>query len=449
VAVVAAWLAAQVTCAGCGGTPAVVRTGNEISRALQLRDAIRFETHGQPDDAGAEPPGELTLQDAIERSLRNDPQIQIALSHVRAAEADLRQASLLPNPVLSVAFRYSNIHEAPIADVSLAGDLLALLERPRREAAAESRLRAASAEALGAALDVMGEVQQHYAGARAIEQTLEVLRQRDALNQKLLELARLRLEAGEGTRLDVITFETERVGLEVETAQQRADLRTERLALARLLGRPSSEAGWALTTQDFAARLRGDEREWVAAALARRPEVRAGGWELKALGDEAAVASLGVFQGSEIGATAERDGHWTAGPSATVPVPLFDWGQAKSARANADQVAARHKLTKVRRQVIEEVRAAYASALALQAAADRVRDELIPLQQRRREQAEAAYRAGETDLATMLQAEQDLQAANVTRIDLGRKAALALFKFQRAVGGPAVSVESAASAAAP
>src|SRR2546423_26566 len=125
-AVVVASVAAHVASAGCRTTSAVTRAENQISRAVGFRDAIRFETRRQPDDAGAEPPGSLSLEDAIERSLRHDTQIQVALSHVRAAEADLQQASLLPNPVLAVSFRYSNIHTAPITDVSLAGDLLAI-----------------------------------------------------------------------------------------------------------------------------------------------------------------------------------------------------------------------------------------------------------------------------------------------------------------------------------
>jgi len=260
------------------------------------------------------------------------------------------------------------------------------------------------------------------------------------LNAKLLDLARLRLNVGEGTELDVITLDTERLDLDVEMSQQRVDLRSERLALARLIGRPSSDPNWKLVTNEYSRRIAGPEREWVSVALVRRPEVRSASWELKAMGDDAVVAGLAVLEGGDIGATSERDVHWTAGPSLTTPVPVFDWGQAKRDKATAARVAARHKLTKARRLVIEEVRAAYAAALSLQAAMDRVRDELIPLQLRRRQQAEVAYRAGETELATVLLAEADLQAANVKQIDLGRKAAVALFKFQRAVGGPAITV---------
>jgi len=66
----------------------------------------------------------------------------------------------------------------------------------------------------------------------------------------------------------------------------------------------------------------------------------------------------------------------------------------------------------------------------------RVQRELIPLQQRRREQAEFSYRAGQTDVTTLLLAEEDLRKALVTAIESERLTTLARVRLQRALGGP-------------
>src|SRR5204862_31155 len=85
---------------------------------------------------------------------------------------------------------------------------------------------------------------------------------------------------------------------------------------------PSLAAGtWRLDAveadaTDAGAAESGDERAWVEAALARRPEVGAARWELAALGDDYAAASLPPLSGGEIGAHAERDPDWRLGPSA-------------------------------------------------------------------------------------------------------------------------------------
>ena len=99
-------------------------------------------------------------------------------------------------------------------------------------------------------------------------------------------------------------------------------------------------------------------------------------------------------------------------------------------------IEARHELVRVRRQIVEEVRRAYA---AFEASADALRqatDELVPLSELRVEQAEAAYRAGFADVTSVVLAEQQLLAARTTALELARELADARFRLERAAGGP-------------
>jgi cobalt-zinc-cadmium efflux system outer membrane protein len=374
----------------------------------------------------------------VRLAVEHDPQLQMAVARLRGALADARQARLLPNPVLSVVFRYPEGGGKPVVEAGLAADLVSLLTRPRRVGAADARTRAAAADVMKAAIDAVAGVQERYVAVQALEARLAVLRERRALVGRLAEIARSRLEAGEGGRVDVTTLEVEGAALEVDVIDRAGELRDERLALARLVGKPSDAADWRVEPWVEGGGKVATERAWVAAALAARPELQARRWELAALGDDMAVARLAVFDGAGFGVNAERDaGSWSAGPAASsVPLPIFDWGQARREKVSARVAEARHGLTQAGREVIEEVRRAYAGLASARAAVDKVRGDVVPLQKRRREQVEAAYRVGGADVTAVLVAEQQSQEVRERLVEFEARVRVAVVRLERAVGGP-------------
>ncbi|CAG0988172.1 hypothetical protein PHYC_02141 [Phycisphaerales bacterium] len=404
--------------------------------ALGAPDAIVFRADAAPlDEPGA--PDALPLAQAVRRALSSEPRIQSALARVRVAMADADQARLLPNPVLDVALRWGP--GKPQVEVSLAQDLILALRIPRHASAADSRLRQAVADAVTVALDSVAEVQERYIAVQTLESLVPVLVERWELVDKLVATARARLEAQEGTRSDLTTLEAQRVELDVDIAEERRQLAEERLRLARLIGEPSGAATWRVDPWTAPALVSTVEARWIDAGLQGRPEVQSAAWTLAALGDEAALTRLLPWEGLGAGADAQRDGDWAVGPSVSTPIPVFDMGQARRARATAEQIEARHNLTLAKRRVVEEVRVALQSLAASAANLNRVQSELIPLQQQRRRQAEIAYRAGQTDVTAMFLAEQDLRAARAKAIEVEQQMSLALVRLQRAVGGPGVA----------
>ncbi len=410
------------------------------STATGVRDALVFQSRGGPVDTSVPDLAVLTLPDAVRRALGTDPDIQAALNRVRAAEADVDQAGLLPNPILNVVFRFPENSGKPIVDVGLAADFVSLLTRPGRFSAADKRLRAVSAEVVVVALDRLAEVQERYAEIQSINALMPVFEQRRVLITRLVALAQARLDNGEGTRLDITTLDTQRLALAVEVAEKRLDLRRARLAMARQMGQPSSSAIWEVSGWEDPVRVSTDEQAWVAAALTARPEVESQRWELAALGVDYRLTRFFLLEGAGVGVTSERDVVWSVGPAVLAPLPLVDWGQARRAKADALVGEASQKYTKIRRQVVEEVRREYASFFSSMETTALVRDELLPAQERRRSQTEAAYRAGQTDVTTLILADQDLQASRAKLIELQQKTSAALYRLQRAVGGPGAAV---------
>lgn len=430
---------AFVAFAGCQSMrPPETSTESVAGTAAGLSEPIAFNVEGAPVDEPGDPEA-LTFTEAVRLSVTTDPGVQAALARVRIALADAKQARLLPNPILNLALRFPEGGGKPVIEASLAQDLISILKISRQSSAADNRLRQASAAAITAVIDAVAEVQERYVSVQALEQLLPVFEQRRALVSKAVDLANARLSAGEGIREDVAVLNTQRVELEVEIAETTQELRDERLRLARLIGRPSGAAAWKLEPWTPPTLTNIPEAAWIDAGLHARPEIQERSWTLAALGDDLALTRLLPFEGTSAGVQAQRDPDWQVGPELSLPIPIFDMGQARSERVTAEQIEARHQLVQAKRQVIEDVRRSWESLAQTRENVRRVRQELVPLQEQRRALADASFRAGQTDVTSLFLAEQDLRAAQAKAVELDRKAAIAAIRLQRAVGGPGPS----------
>lgn len=434
-----AGLAAVVS--GCKSPPpADTDAYATIGSVSGLSAPIQFRLIG-PDGAPLDEPdgtaGSLTLADAVRRAVTTDPDLQAALARIQIAMADAKQSRLLPNPVLNVILRFGP--GKPQIEASLAQDFIAALQIPHRSSAADNRLRQAAAEAVTTALNVASEVTERYVASQSFAALTPILQQRSDLLEKLTGTAKAQLDAGEGTRGDVVTLEAQRSQLLVEIDRTRLSETEERLRLARLIGEPSSAASWTL--DEWVSPSIGNQPEivWVNTALQQRPEIQVVAWRLKALGDDEALVRLLPWEGANVGVDAQRDDQLFTGPSISTPIPIFDTGQARRARVTAEQLEARNQLTLAKRKVVEEVRVAFRTLSSSEETLSRVHKTLIPFQEQRRQYAEDAFRAGQTDVTALFLAEQDLRLAQTQAIELERQAATAFVRLQRAVGGIGVA----------
>lgn len=385
--------------------------------------------------------GELTPAEAVRRALINDPRIHAALARVRMAEADANQSRLLPNPILSVDIRMpaqSGINTA--VEATLTEDIIALLQKPWQISAADKRLRESASDALTVVLDVVTEVQVAYATAEGIDAQINWAQQRQDLLQRVLSIAQQRLNAGDTTRLDVVTVNAQIVQARLDLADLQLQRTEQYLLLAKLTGRPRAALDFTLAPLEApAARPAADENAWIDAALMHRPEIASRVWELRALGDDLTTTSLAPLLGGDLGAHVEHDPLWRVGPTFASPLPIFDWGQAGRAKVLAQRAAARDQLAQQQMDIIQEVRLAYATYRQTAATLSDAQRQLLPLQQQQLEQAQLGYQAGNTDLTTLLLAQTDYQIAAARLVDFQQRAMIAQARLERAAGGAALA----------
>jgi outer membrane protein TolC len=433
---------------GCVTAPPGHDTAAHIQSAASLANAITFHTNALPAEA-APAADTLPLSAAIERALRQSPEVQVALANVRSAQADAHQTRLFSNPVLDIAFRRASANRPTIGggfsrvttttiEAGLATELLKILQRPRRISAADAALRGASAKAITTTLDVIHQTQRHFFDAVGLRRETEILTERTHRIGQLLKVAEARLAAGEGTQLDVATLKAEQSTAAIDLREATLKLSQANIALAHRLGQPRGRIDWALTTPLYTQITLRDESDVIAHGLRARPEIQADRWQLTALEDQTALARLAWLEGAAVGLDTEHDDErndWSLGPSLTLPLPIFDWGQAKRAKARAQAIAARQRLTQTMRQVTREIRQAHHAVAQLMTTASRARTELVPLHEERVRLARVVFDAGQEDVTNLRLAELDLLEAELKLLRLDHRTTLAIIALYRATGG--------------
>jgi len=426
---------ASLIVVGCTTPPMPAHdTAKHVQSAASLANAIQFHTNALPVEAAAAP-SRLPMATAIERALHQSTELQIALGEVRAAQADARQSRLLPNPILNIALRLPEGGGRTIIETGLTTELAKLLGRPRRISAADARLRSASAQAVTVALDVMHQTQQNYFEAVALRQETAILAQRTARLSELLRLTEVRLAAGEGTQLDVVTLKAEVATANLDLREARRRINRAHFALAHRLGQPAGRFDWELATPLYTQIALRGERDAIAHGLRVRPEMQANRWQLAALRDDKALAKLSWMEGAAAGLRTERDGDWSIGPTAQVPLPLFDSGEARRAKARAQAIAARQRVAQTARKITAEIREAHDAVAELMTTARQAQTQLLPLHEQRVDLERKVFEAGQEDVTRLRLAELDHLEAQLKHIRLQHQTALAILRLDRAVGG--------------
>ncbi len=316
----------------------------------------------------------------------------------------------------------------------------------------------ASAEDLRAAmLSLSGAVARQWLAITAARQELELVRRQLELNRTRLELLELRLRRGLATALDVyqqrqIVAQTESLLPPLESS-----LESARHELAVLLGLPP-RAELGLETGPFPNPGPMPDPGLPADLLARRPDVRAAGLELRAADWRIGAARADRLPALRLTGSAAYDtrewdllfDNWFATLAASLTGPVFDAGRRKAevarTRAVADERLAAYRQTvlnsvkEVENALLQETR-----QVELLAALNRELDAARATQ----DQALDRYRNGLVDYLPVLSALLQIQAlerrvlqAELVRLERRVQACVAL-------GGAWMAEDTAAPARPP
>lgn len=393
------------------------------------------------EQAGFEGTGELSADRCVALALRNNPAVRAGLAQVAQSRADLVQSGLLPNPVLAIGTGWP----LPGGDaqftfgVGVMQQLMALLQRDDRMAAADAELRARVLSLSDLALTTAADARAAHARVLFAQRGLDLARGAVDVSERAVAAEQQRVAAGESTSLSINRHQILLRRLQSQVRSRELDLALRKRELLAVIGAPGAPAEWSARSDDAATDppLDLDEPAAVTLALDQRLDVAAAGAERRAALARVGIEETGRYGDFSIGAfyTLTDAGNNELGPSLEIPIPIFDTGDARIAGARAALIGADEAFAQVRNRATVEVRLAYVRARSLHAEAYEYQVRVVEIAEQNMTLAQKSFKAGEADTTTILNVEENLVETRARLLELQEESALAAIELRRAAGG--------------
>ena len=326
----------------------------------------------------------LMVDDAVQLALLNNRGLQAIFQELGVTEAEVVQAGRLPNPGFSFG-RNSRGDEREI-ERGLHFNLARLIALPYIGQMEARRFEQTRAMVAMSVLALAADTRKTYYNALAAEESVRYMRQVQLAAEASSELARRMAQVGNFNKLQRAREQVFYADASLNLARAEQAQRATRERLTRLLG------AWGAQTQfllpDRLPDLPKDVTELPdieRVALAQRLDVQGARLATEQTARNLGltkttrfinVLEFGVLRNSSNEAPTQRG--WEIG----IELPLFDWGGARVARAEAIYMQTVHRAAEIAINARSEVREAYAGYRSAFDIARHHRDEIVPLRQR-------------------------------------------------------------------
>ena len=327
----------------------------------------------------------LTAATAEQIALLNNPVLQAELAELQMQEAALVEAGRIPNPGFSFAKTTGNGGQE--VERGLHFNLLAFLTIPIRYGIEEERFESVKLSAARSAIEFATDARMAYFEAVAARQSVDYARQVLEAAGASRELMARMSAVGNSSRLQHAReqlFHAQALAALGAAAEQKAAGAQE--ALVRALGLWGGQADIKLPEQlpDLPEAPR-EIKNLEQQAVDQRLDLRQAKHALKSLAANLQMTrSIGFLNVLELGPAQvrERGDAIRDGYEVSLEVPIFDFGEIKSNKAQAQYSQALNRLRGAAIAARSEVRGAYVSYRTAYDLARHYRDEIVPLRKR-------------------------------------------------------------------
>jgi outer membrane protein TolC len=326
----------------------------------------------------------LRMDDAVQVALLNNRGLQAAYATLGITEAELVQAGRLPNPGFSFG-RMTKGDEIEL-ERGLHVSLARLIAMPLVQRVEARRLEQVRTTVAMQVLSLAADTRKAWVLAVAAEESVRYSRQVMQAAEAGAELARRMAQVGTFNKLQQAREQGFYADAALNLARAEQQQRATRERLTRLMGLWGEQTAFKLPERlpDLPARPR-DLPEVEHTAMVQRLDVAAA-----RSGVEATARNLGLTRTTRVVNVLElglvRNGSNEAptqkGWEVRFELPLFDWGGARVARAEAVYLQALHRAAETAINARSEVREAYGAYRSAWDIAKHQRDEIVPLKQR-------------------------------------------------------------------
>lgn len=425
----------------CAGLTAVVGIAGarpcRTQEALPVKERIARETARTSKPTPFTTPAGVTLDDgltedeAVAVALWNNPVFNADLSTLGFARADLREAGLLRNPVMSLLFPLGPKQFE--ATINFPFELL--WQRPRRVAAAKANLERVAKSLEQNALNLVRDVRLAYSDVQAAEERARLAKEALKQRRQIPVIMDARLRAGDISEQEAVTARAEARTAEEEAARLAREVGVVKERLRFLLGLSAQPTQVELMPNLPEPGAPEQADELLRTAYASRPDLRAAELSIEAAAKRAKWERSKIFT---LMATLDMNGSgkrgFEAGPGLVAELPIFNRNQGGISRAEAEVEAAARQYALTRQRIASEVEEARKQLVQARESLAEWRGRVLPALERDARIQEASFRDGEIPYLFVLQHRQRLDTARVREADLTDQARRARIQLDRAVG---------------
>jgi cobalt-zinc-cadmium efflux system outer membrane protein len=363
------------------------------------------------DPAAVPPASRLGLPDLIALALQHNPRLAQAAYAVDAARGRAVQASLYPNPVVSVVADELFDRQGPggiITAPQISQEIVRGGKLELSRAAAEREVDQATLSLASLRYQRLASVRQAYFEVITLQRRLEILDDLVGLADRSAEAAEKLRKAGQVARLDIVQLEVER---ERFRAEKEATQREQPAAFGKLLAAvgvrqlpspavtgPLELPGWAY---DFdKARL---------LLVNHHPDIRsaqAGVERARLLLERAKAEPIPnvTVQAGYVRQNQNKSNDAVIGFS--VPVPCWNKNQGNIAAAQAELGEAIQQVGRVEFELVERLSEAFRTYAAARQRAYRYQKSILPRARESYQLSLKGYQAGQFDYLRVLEAQR-------------------------------------------
>lgn len=460
---------------------AAVVSGPVLLSLLILGFVLAFSVEAQEVEAPPFPDLEIPRGDALAdpldslvvQALGSHPSIQAALARAQALEARVPQAGALPDPTLSFALMNLPL---PDFDVSAEGMTMASLQlsqdlpprglRRAREESAEARVAVARAGVEVARWSVTTALREAYFELLLVEMAEDVHHQAHSVLEAFAASAEAAYTQGLAPQQDIFRAQTELASIEEHLAELRQRRSVALAGLNSLLGRDSRESVEVTMPRWAADLLEADPGPGVLTSYLTNPELGGGFPSLSQLQEEASrnhpelllargegeaarreveVARRdrrpGISVTGGYGMRSGRADLFSAGISLQLPVFRGRKQDQAIRESQFESEVEELGVASLERSLREEVARAHADLIRAREQMILLEEGVIPQARATVESSAAAYRQGQVDFVSLMEAyavlfRNEIELAHLTA-GLGQE----LARLEQAVGARIRRVE--------
>lgn len=397
----------------------------------------------------------LTVDQAIETAIKNNPQIQATQARLGVSEAEILTAGARLNPAI--------LSDNGIAEKTYRLGVEQTIElgakRKRRVAVAQAQRETVKAEINTALLDLRSEVRRAYTSLYNLQERQVTLENILQVSQELVTIAQKREQAGDISALDVLQTDILRVNVQNDLQTLSVDVVNAKNRLNAILNQPlastvtlappnsapqvtvKAEAPPSTpgTLQGRISETDMNLDDLIDQAIARRPEIQQNLRNIELSRMQASLARANRIPNFSLAAGPD----YVSEPGqkeinvfivGSLEIPVFNRQQGPIQEAIARQNQFQKEQAALKNRVTLEVTNAYNAFKANQERIKRYETVLLPMSVAVTDKSRRAFQEGKTSILTPIQAQQAYMNTRLGYLQALSDFQNAISDLERAVG---------------